>query len=410
MTVDMAVETVRDPAHGYTGEPPGQGDGELRVILTYRSAEQLLIVVKGQEGWFRADLETPATVLWQLGARLRALWSDLVVHHQSPDGSYGEQVGGYPLTETVDLSKFAPVTDELVARLAREGYGLLTKLLQGHNPRLTGVRNFLMAALARPEPLRVTFDSEVQLPWPMLAVDPGECGTPWEAFLGHRHQVEQNDRHPWDHAPLAVRDRAATSLNKDTALDGVGRAPEVHQLLENRTRLTVRTKGSELLDALAVRILAEDLMYFWCHGHFADNGASGTCLSVRLTDDEHVDGPAVEFRRFGIPRTSQARFKPFVLLNACHTGRAGAPGALKHLGQELIEMGAVGVLAPQIDVPQVFAAEYAYEFLESYLAGERTAGEISQSLVRDFAEKYHNPLALTYGLNCGIDSRLDLAS
>jgi len=410
MTVDLAVEAVRDPAHGYTGEPPKQRDGELRIILTYRQAEQLQIVVRGQGKWFRADLETPTTELWQLGARLRQLWSNLVVHHQSPDGSYGIEVGGYPLTETVDLSQLAPVTDELVGRLAREGYGLLMKLLDGHHPRLTAVRTFLLDTLADPHPLRITFDSEVQLPWPMLAVDPGRCASPWEAFLGYRHQVEQNDRHPWDHAPLAVRDRAATSLNKDTALDEVGRAPEVHQLLDKKTRLTIRTKGSELLAALAVQILAEDLMYFWCHGHFADNGSSGTCLSVQLSDDEHVDGPAVEVRRLGIPRTPQARFKPFVLLNACHTGRAGAPNALKHLGQELIGMGAAGVLAPQIDVPQLFAAEYAYSFLESYLAGERTAGEISQSLVRDFAEKYHNPLALTYGLNCGIDSRLDLAS
>ncbi|WP_416973517.1 CHAT domain-containing protein [Streptomyces sp. 4F14] len=409
MTVHMAVETVRDPAHGYTGEPPGQDSAGLRVALLPYEGERLHIVVSGPR-WLRAELEIPTAELWQLGARLRGLWSDLFVRHQSPDGGYGGRVGGYPLSESADLSEFAAVTDELVARLARHGHGLLTAMLDGHHPDLRGVRDFLLDALAGPDPLRVSFDSCVQLPWAMLAVDPALCTSPWEAFLGYRHQVEQNAQQSWDHAPSAVRDRAATSLNKDEALDGVGRAPDVHQLLDEQSRLTVRTRGGELLDALAVRVLTEDLMYFWCHGHYADNGASGTCLSVRLTDDEQVDGPTVAQQRRGIPRTPQARFKPFVLLNACHTGRAGAPNALKHLGQELIAMGAVGVLAPQIDVPQVFAAEYAYGFLESYLAGERTAGEISQSLVRDFAEKYHNPLALTYGLNCGIDSRLDLAS
>ncbi|MET8982706.1 hypothetical protein ABZX85_44740 [Streptomyces sp. NPDC004539] len=408
MTVETAV--VRDPAHGYTGDPPEQSGTDLRIGLLPFDGERLQIVVSGQNTWLRAELETPTTELWQLGARLRGLWSDLFVHHQSPDGEYGAQVGGHPLADTADLSEFATVTDELVARLARQGYGLLATVLDGEQPRMRTLRGFLLDALTGTQPLRLSFDSSVQLPWPMLAIDPALCASPWEAFLGYRHQVEQNAQHSWDHAPLAVRDRATTSLNKDEALDGVGRAPDVHQLLKDQSRLIVRTRGGELLDALAARVLAEDLMYFWCHGHFADNGSSGTCLSVRLTDEEHVDGPAVALQRRGIPRTSQARFKPFVLLNACHTGRANAPGALKHLGQELIDMGAVGVLAPQIDVPQLFAAEYAYGFLESYLAGDRTAGEISQSLVRDFAEKYHNPLALTYGLNCGIDSRLDLAS
>ncbi|MFG3289429.1 CHAT domain-containing protein [Streptomyces sp. NPDC048179] len=410
MTADMAVETVRDPAHGYTGEPPDRDGTELRVIVTRRSAEELQIIVYGQGRWFRAGLEIGTTELWQLGARLRQLWSDLVVRHQSPDGSYGDKVGGYPLSERADLSELATVTEELVTRLAREGYNLLATMLDGYDPDLEKARDFLLDALTGPNPLRITFDSEVQLPWPMLAVDPSRCAGPWEAFLGYRHQVEQNDQTFWDHAPTAVRDQATTSLNKDTALDEVGRAPEVCQLLKDQSRLIIRTQGKELLDALAAEILAEDLMYFWCHGHLSDNGNSGTFLSVRLSDDEHVDGPSVSARRRGIPRTPQTRFKPFVLLNACHTGRAGAPNALKHLGQELIRMGAAGVLAPQIDVPQVFAAEYAYGFLESYLAGERTAGEISQSLVRDFAEKYHNPLALAYSLNCGIDSRLDLAS
>jgi len=410
MTRDIPVEPVRDPAHGFTARPPGRDDTGLRVAVLQRDRERLQIIVHGRGRWVRATLETPTTEVWQLGNRLRTLWSDLVVRHQSPDGSYGDRPGGYPLTERADLSELATVTDELVTRLAREGYGLLATLLDGHDPELAQARTFLLDTLTGPDPLRVTFDSEVQLPWPMLAVDPARCASPWEAFLGYRHQVEQNDQSRWDPAPSAVRDQPTTSLNKDIALDGVGRAPDVHQLLQDQSRLIVRTLGSELLDAMAAEVLAEDLMYFWCHGHFSDNGASGSCLSVRLSDDEHVDGPAVSARRRGIPRTPQTRFKPFVLLNACHTGRAGAPNSIKHLGQELIRMGAAGVLAPQIDIPQLFAAEYAYGFLESYLAGERTAGEISQSLVRDFAEKYHNPLALTYGLNCGIDSRLDLAS
>jgi hypothetical protein len=109
-------------------------------------------------------------------------------------------------------------------------------------------------------------------------------------------------------------------------------------------------------------------------------------------------------------RTRQARFKPFVLLNACHAGQAATTSQLEHLGKALIDLGADGVLGPQIEIPQIFATEYAYAFLDLYLTGRHSAGEISQLLVRRFASEFHNPLALTYSLYCGINTRLDLAS
>ncbi|MET9872438.1 hypothetical protein ABZZ16_41220 [Streptomyces sp. NPDC006386] len=70
-------------------------------------------------------------------------------------------------------------------------------------------------------------------------------------------------------------------------------------------------------------------------------------------------------------------------------------------------MGACGVLGSQIEIPQSFAAEYAYAFLDLYLGSGLTAGEITMALVHRFAREFSNPLALTYTLHCGIDSRLE---
>ncbi|WP_326664387.1 hypothetical protein [Streptomyces sp. NBC_00385] len=139
-------------------------------------------------------------------------------------------------------------------------------------------------------------------------------------------------------------------------------------------------------------------------------GASSQVLAVRLSDAEDIDGPVVKRKRRSYIRSPQSRFKPFVLLNACHSAKAAEPGRLKHLGQELIDQGADGVMAPQIEIPQVFATEYAYAFLDRYLTGGYTAGEIGQWLVRHFARELNNPLALAYSLNCGINTRLDLVS
>ncbi|MEU6350251.1 hypothetical protein ABZ896_13070 [Streptomyces sp. NPDC047072] len=430
MALEIAVEIVRDPSRGFTGIPRQTGEAQsapprgflpqLRVIISSGS-DGLRIKVNAPKPeapwdrvWHSARLTVSEQQLQARGNRLRDFWRDRLVRYENPDGDEDGRAGSFPLAETADLNDYAHVTDPITARLARDGHALLRSMLAGDDADLQRVREFLMSALAGPSPMRVSFDSCVHLPWSMLAVDPERCVKPWEAFLGHRHEVEHGDDDGWHHAPLGRRDRAATSLNKDTALDSVGRAAEVHRLLDDHTWLVVRTQSDELLQALSRHILDEDVMYFWCHGHYVDvgmgAGGPGHGLSVCLSDGEHIDGTMVFERREGIPRTPHSRFRPFVLLNACHTGRGAPPGALRNLGERLREMGADGVLAPQIEIPQVFATEYAYAFLELYLTGEQTAGEISRRLVGDFAEKYHNPLALAYALHCGIDSRLELDS
>ncbi len=425
MMHDPGVEVLENPSHSFSGVPRQRGGSQgaaveevsagLRVKL-YRSGTGVSIMAHdtsalGTDPWHQAPLEVPAEELLDRTDRLLAIWRDQVVFHQIADLGYGQGVGDRPLAASVDLTELRELTDPLVVKLADEGFDLLRVLLDGTGYDLGRFREFLLGALAGGQQLRISFDSEWQLPWPMLAVDPAECDSPWEAFLGHRHQIEQaRTGYPWDHAPLGRRERVATSLNKDTTLDHVARAHEVQKLLEERSLLTVRTRGSELLEALSRSVLHEDVMYFWCHGRFVNTGASSQVLTVRLSDAEDIDGPVVKRKRRYYFRSPQSRFKPFVLLNACHSAKAAEPGRLKHLGQELIDQGADGVLAPQIEIPEAFAAEYAYAFLDRYLTGAHTAGAIGQCLVRHFAREFHNPLALVYSLNGGINARLDFVS
>lgn len=425
MPQNLSFEILQNPSHGYTALPPqrngvkrtSEAPPELRVVLFETGAGQLTITAVAPDApapetwWHQAPLEVSKEGLLRQAGRLRTKWRDLVVRHQSTTAEYGRKVGGYPLADAADLSELASLTETLTRELAEEGFDLLEVMLDGNGYDLGRFREFFLDTLADKESLRISFDSCLYLPWPMLAVDPSRCDSPWEAFLGHRHQVEQtNSSYPWEQRPIGHREQAATSLNTDTTLDRVGRAHEVRKLLDQRSRLTVRTHAHDLWAALSSPVLNEDLMYFWCHGHFVDNGTPYPHLAIKLSDGEHIDGTAVSRRRRRMTRTRQARFKPFVLLNACHAGQAATTSQLEHLGKALIDLGADGVLAPQIEIPQIFATEYAYAFLDLYLTGRHSAGEISQLLVQRFASEFHNPLALTYSLYCGINSRLNLAS
>lgn len=358
----------------------------------------------------RAELAVTGTKLLARAARLRTTWRDQLVRYATVD-DFG-MPDDYPFASAVDVSHLRPVAEGRAAELAEEGRYFLETMLDGPGRELTVFREYLNRTLTEHGPLRISFDSDLHLPWPMLAVDggPGPDGRPdpWADFLGHRHQIEQTGAaYPPIQPPHPARPRPVTSLNTDDTLESIGRAPEVRKLLEDRSHLTVRTESRGLLDALSRAVLDEDVMYFWCHGQFVADGSAFKQLAVRLSDDRHIDADLVRRHRRRHLDAPEAMFRPFVLLNACHTGQS-AEGELEHLGRALVDLGAEGVLGPQIEIPQVFAAEYAFAFLDLYLTGGLTAGEITQTLVRRFAREHGNPLALTYSLHCGIDSILEL--
>ncbi|MER7847065.1 CHAT domain-containing protein [Kitasatospora sp. NPDC096077] len=414
---ELQVLVRQNPSADYTRLPhqpdhgdvsPAKGPAPLDLIVTlrrhgdelhasaFRPAER---TPRGRVN--RAQLAISAPKLLHLAARLRSVWRDRLVGYD-PD-----PYDPYPFATAVDFSPLAAVAERKVAELAEEGRYFLETMFAGGDRSLALFREYLTDTLTDHGSLRISFDSDLHLPWPMLAVE-GDQPDPWADFLGHRHQIEQTGAaYPPIQPPTAPRAKPVTSLNTDDQLTAIGRAPEVRKLLEDRSQLTVRTDSDLLLESLSAAVLDEDVMYFWCHGQFVANDSPYEQLAVRLSDDRHIDAELVRRHRRRHLDRPDAVFRPFVLLNACHTGQSAA-AELDHLGRALVDLGADGVLGPQIQIPQEFAAEYAFAFLDHYLTGEFTAGEITQQLVRWFAREYRNPLALAYSLHCGIDSILEL--
>jgi hypothetical protein len=426
MPRQLTVDVLQDPSNGYTVIPPRRGDpfwsesGKeplglvvmLRCDPVYRRLH--LSAFRGGErtpkhGVYQAYLPVTADELLQAASHLRTEWRDRFVRHQMTDED-GVHSGAYPFCDSVDLGEHGVLAKELTDNLLDEGQWMLEQLLEGSEPGLPELREFLLDTLTGGEGLRVSFDSDLPLPWPMMAVEAPPGQERATGFLGYRHQIEQTgSSYSAVQGEFLPRTLPVTSLNTDSSLDSVGRAPEVRKLLEERSRLTVRTESRMLLGDLAEAVLDDDVMYFWCHGDFIPNGSEHPHLAVRLSDSRPIDASLVRRKRRHHLGSTDALFRPFVLLNACHAGQIAVGPGLKHLGSALVDLGAEGVLGPQIEIPQLFASEYAYTFLEGYLSGVSTAGEMAMKLARQYLKHCGNPLALAYSLHCGIDSRLETA-
>ncbi|GAA0593542.1 CHAT domain-containing protein [Streptomyces crystallinus] len=422
MPRSLTTHVVQDPSDGFRflphleTEPPDLrvsfdvlGGGRIRARMSGASVAAL----QGTE--HKADLSVRPEDVHSAAARLRAHWQRRFVDFQPVDSQGRDLPGRHrPYATAADLS--AESEEHLcgrVADLARAGESLLfDTLLGGDDVQTEMFRSYLRSALSQ-EGLRVRFDSDLQLPWPMLCTS-GEA-TPSTAeldglfarFLGHRHQIEHTGAaYAWLGPARTAPPRPTVSLNHDPGVGRATRAKEVASVLAEGTQCTVRTTYDELVRDFARPDLDEQLTYFWCHGDFIPNEPEPPILAIRLTDGTPFDGYSVRELRAA---HRHSRFRPLVLLNACHTGVAAANADRAFLGRMLIDHGAEGVLGPHIAMPQAFAAEYALAFVTRYLRGTATAGRITNDLARHFAARYRNPLGLAYGLYSGMDARLDRA-
>ncbi|MFC9505555.1 CHAT domain-containing protein [Streptomyces sp. NPDC057002] len=433
MARELHVRIVQDPSRGFTTLPDALAEGpDITVSLDVLGDDRLRARLYGPAvpslhgTEHKVDLAVHPAEVRSAAARLCRMWKEVLVDHRplTADGRPAPGEPETPYASLVDL-RSRPVDEltTLMEELALVGSELLYgTLLGGSDPRIDRFRSYLTEALAGGEGLRVRFDSDLHLPWPMVCLAPEDLpsGTapPAEAlpalfrrFLGHRHQIEQTGgAYPWLDGLRDAPEVPAVSLNHDTRVDRAGRtrAADVAALLAKGTRFVERSTWRELVSALARSDLCEQLMYFWCHGRFASDGPQPPSLVLSLTDQKSIDAHTIRDRRrrFGFDHP----FQPFVVLNACYAGLPEGSADARFLSRAFVDAGARGVLGPQIEIPQVFAAEYALEFLTRYLDGTQTAGSIALAVTRHFADELHNPLGLAYALHHGMDTRLERAA
>jgi len=411
---ELPLRITQDPSHGFTRHPAStiRHPDLVLTLDTYANdhvrARAYGTALPPSPHEYTARLNISPSAIRTSAARLRTLWRKELVAYQRLDDC------SEPYATRLDLTA-EPELPEILEELADQGAYLLWDELLGKDTgdrAATRLRNVVRDALNGEKPLRIRIDSPLFLPWPMLALPPGSAHNPLHRFLGYHHQFEQTGGtyadFPDEADPQLPPPVPIVSLNHDKNIDpnGETRAADVAKALAEGTVCVERSRRDELLAALKSGRMEDQLMYFWCHGRFEPaQDAAAPLLVVQLTDSQDIDAHTVLARR----TTGLLPHRPLVLFNACYAGLPGGAD-LTYLGGALISAGAGGVLGPQIEMPQAFAAEYAYAFVTRYLGGTDTAGEIAHTLARHFADAFHNPLGLAYALHCGMDRRLERAT
>src|SRR5262249_27491704 len=101
---------------------------------------------------------------------------------------------------------------------------------------------------------------------------------------------------------------------------------------------------------------------------------------------------------------------PLVFINACQGGQMTTL-FYKTIAAEFLKQNATAVIGGQIDMPAVFAAEYARRLFTKFLDGSSgrriRLGPLMRELAQEFVNDHNNPLGLIYSLYRGVDCFVD---
>lgn len=316
-----------------------------------------------------------------------------------------------PFVDGWDLSSLdTQVVGHTMRALAQAGNTLFQNLFSTGDAGLHEISGRLLAVM-RSGPRVVAFHSdELLAPWWLIYTgDPEHAASEWATagFWGYSHLIEhQFSRVRNSNAIYVDESGPRTSLNVDPRIDRRGRqfvAPVRGLLTERVGACDERTEKLGLAVAMRADDFNDQLMYFGCHGHVVPAGANGFQGELRLSDDEPIRSDDIRAWLVKAPIQSN----PAILVNACRGGQIASPFYMT-FARELLELGANCLVGPQVDVPIAFATEFAIRLLSEFLKPETRLGPLLQGLVREFMDRYQNPLGLSYSLYRGLDTHFAL--
>lgn len=361
-----------------------------------------------------------AKEMFGLAEECRKAWRSALVDLQAPMEVDGNTKFAFPFQVKWDFHGDTQVLADIVPRLARAGENLFTSIFERKcDDGLKEIGQTIRTLLGSADRCVAITSDKLFQPWGMLYTHPVEDekladdGSNWvkNGFWGYRHIVHQTPK-KYKHKNGIQPDADGgipASVNFDDRLSIALQLPVIDEHIEFLRCLGAkikRTKKSELEFVFKEnRCNVERILYFYCHGHGSGSGASTSPPYLEMTDDSVS---AFDFELWADGATLPS--SPLVFINACQGGQMTTM-FYQSFAIELLNEGAVGLIGAQIDVPAVFAAEYAKEIFEKFFDRTNTQkerlGALLKKVNRKLWDQNNNPLGLVYSLYRGIDCFID---
>jgi len=290
---------------------------------------------------------------------------------------------------------------------------LYTLLFETGDEGLREIGRRLTEVLTSDEQIIVIHSEHLHAPWSMLYTpEPSATsleaeGAPWTlaGFWGYRHLVEQCvDRARGHDSRIHLHgERLTTGMNVDPRLDEQFTehpcvAPMI-KFFNDHTDVEVRETRPRLAGSFDNGCRIEQIVYFACHMQVSGAGLSQAQL--RLGDDQPVH--TSDF----VSWLANKHFSPgpIIFANGCQGGQL-ASQFYSSFGAVLLRAGVNCLIGPQVDLPPLFAYEYAHRFFEEFFQRGVRVGDIVRNLTRYLADTCENPLGLAISLYRGLDTHM----
>jgi hypothetical protein len=341
----------------------------------------------------------------------QAAWWNCVIEHHSPFQRYPfHRKAENPVSEK-------EYRDQLLPKLAEAGEELFVQVFRPARPDLKDTRavgKTLSGLLAQPD-LRIRVRSRrFIVPWNFMY--PGDIGNPSpEGFWGCRHLIEHDvDASSPSNAPFAPSLRIAAHF--DLNLDTNPRFAELRCLQGFRDMLadygikpTERNTRADFSKALR-KCADEHIFYFCCHARSGEHAALGLHgPELFLTDPNEPKLPITPNNvHTWLSNCEDLLGRPLVFINACEAVKSGSI-YFEGFAEKFLDHFACAVVGPELEIPVIFAREFAQHFFSDFFRGgtENSVGSILLRRRREYLTKFQNPLGLAYSLYRGGDLTLE---
>lgn len=328
-----------------------------------------------------------------------------------------QENGIFAYQQRIDIS--AAVKNKTLPQLARAG-ALLFQTIFMHPGSNQIAKDFAkrFRALAQGAPLHIQIVSkQMMLPWGILYLaDKFDANNIQpELFLGLKHIIEVAPMEPNMDFPtrIASAPQLTVSLNLNQEIDRQMNFPLIKNQIQywqakqqkGGVNLITRTRGSDVVDALADEHTPDQIAYFYCHAvskNLDEGGANASLLQFGAQQ-----AVTLEDLLLSAPLETRLKGSPLVFINACESAEL-SPLFYNGFMPYFVDKGARGMIGTECSVPALLALDWAGKFFDAFLAG-KPLGQIFLDLRRDYFYAHNNILGLLYAVYCDADTRIEPA-